>query len=286
MQSVISPSLTAAFYRKYPQTFIYIYKYIHISWRSPYNNFTDRETEAHVPATVNPQTSSHRLFFFFFQCFPFVGNMSIHMWAFPHSWGTSHALPLLSQFSSLCTHSVLHPGTNQGPQTTVSESEALPISAFKADLFSSTEIFFSSVILAALLSFLLSSVLSPAKPSGEGLQLILHYTDPPPACFFVAYGQWGYSLSFTSVSRLITLIFLIPKSIWHFPLQASLVSELWLYLHLFFLNYSGWPQHTSAKPVSPPGGSDARRKKIGACAQIFVSYYKFTISNIALFINY
>lgn len=153
--------------------------------------------------------------------------MSIHIWALPHSWGPSHAPPLLSQFSSLCTHSVLHPGTNQGPQTTVSESEDCSSQLLKqtlADLCSSTEIFFSSVILAALLSFLLPFLLSPAKPSGEGLQFILHYTDPP-ACFFVAYGHWGYSLSFTSVSRLITLIFFNTKI--YMTLPSAGISSVW-----------------------------------------------------------
>lgn len=153
--------------------------------------------------------------------------MSIHIWALPHSWGPSHAPPLLSQFSSLCTHSVLHPGTNQGPQTTVSESEDCSSQLLKqtlADLCSSTEIFFSSVILAALLSFLLPFILSPAKPSGEGLQFILHYTDPP-ACFFVAYGHWGYSLSFTSVSRLITLIFFNTKI--YMTLPSAGISSVW-----------------------------------------------------------
>lgn len=158
----------------------------HVSWRSPYNNFTGGETEAHVIATVNPRTSSHRLFFF--QCFSFVGNTSIPSC---DCWGILHAPPLLSQFSSSYTYSVLCPGTNQGPQIMVTESEALLITAFKADadLFSSAGVFFSSVVFAALFA----------------VYIALHWSSS--CLFFVAYGHWGYSLSFTSVSRLITLIF-------------------------------------------------------------------------------
>jgi len=50
------------------------------------------------------------------------------------------------------------------------------------DVFSSAGVFFFSVVFASLFIIFLF-ILSPPKPSGEGLS----YTDPPPACFFVAY---------------------------------------------------------------------------------------------------
>lgn len=105
-----------------------------------------------------------------------------------------------------------------------------------ADLFSSAGVFFFSVVFAALF-IIFPFILSPAKPSKEGLQFIFCYTDPDPAWFFVAYGHWGYSPPSTSVSSFITLIFFfIPKSIRHFSLQASLLSKLRFYLYLFSLN--------------------------------------------------
>lgn len=183
--------------------------------RSPY--LTDRETEAHVLATVNPQPSSHRLFFL--SVSPLCEKYEQPL--IPEGF----YMLLLSCLSSAA------PGTNQGPQTIISESEALLIIAFKADtswslqqhrnIFSLLFFFLCCTCCTIIFPF----ILSLAKPSREGLQFILHYTDPPPACFSVAYGHWGYSLSFTSMSRLITLIFFNTKI--YMTLSSVGISSVW-----------------------------------------------------------
>lgn len=141
-QSGISPSLTAAFYRKYLQTDF-------MKRRSLYNNFTDRETEAHVLATVNLQTPSHRGFF--------LSESSLCGKYEQPLLPEGFYMLLLSSLSSaartytLC--GILAQTKDPRPQfQKVRHCSPQLLKQTLADLFSSAGVFFSSSVLAALLS--------------------------------------------------------------------------------------------------------------------------------------
>lgn len=185
---------------------------------------------------------------------------------------TSLLFPCLSSAAHI--RSVLHPGTKQGPQIPISENEGLFVTVLKqtlADLFSSAGVFFFSVVFAAPF-IIFPFILSPAKPSKEGLQFIFCYTDPDPAWFFVAYGHWGYSLSFTSVSSFITLNFFWYQNLYNTSLCRHLFCPNSDFLSTFFplttLDVHNVPVQSlyHHQRVQLQGG------EISTCALIFICY--------------